>query len=274
MRISIIITTYNNPAWLEKTLWGYAAQTDRDFSVLIADDGSTEETGQCIDRVRRETGLEMRRVWQEDDGFRKCIILNKAIAAAEADYLIFTDGDCIPRNDFVAVHRRFAQPGYFLSGGYFKLPLTVSQAITPEEIRANSIFDRRWLVRTGVASSLKLVKFHLSDGMATWCNRLTTTRPTFNGMNSSVWREDALRVNGFDERMQYGGLDREFGERLINAGVRPLQIRYHALCLHLDHGRGYRTPETLEKNRAIRRETREKKRTWTEYGIHKMKNEK
>jgi glycosyltransferase involved in cell wall biosynthesis len=267
MRASIIMTTYNQPDWLEKTLWGYAVQTVRDFEVIVADDGSTAETKERIDAVRQATGLVIQHVWHEDRGFRKCTILNKAIVAAQADYLLFTDGDCIPRWDFVEAHLRFARPGCYLSGGAYRLPLDVSTAITPDDIRCQIIFNARWLLRAGMPFSPRIIKFHLTDWMALFCTRLTTTRPTFNGGNASAWREDVIRVNGFDERMQHGGLDRELGQRLENAGIRPLQIRYHAQCLHLDHGREYLIPEALARNRQIRRETRESGSTRTPYGI-------
>ena len=109
MRLSVIISTYNQPQWLEKVVWGYAAQTHRDFELLIADDGSTPETGRTVERLRLESGLAIRHVWHEDHGFRKCAILNHAILDANADYLVFTDGDCIPRRDFLTQHAQFGE---------------------------------------------------------------------------------------------------------------------------------------------------------------------
>ncbi|HJS07406.1 MAG TPA: glycosyltransferase, partial [Pirellulales bacterium] len=117
MRLSVILSTFNSPAWLEKALWGYAAQSHRNFEVLVADDGSSDETRQRIDVMRVRTGMTIRHIWHEDRGFRKCTILNRAIEAAAADYLVFSDGDCIPRHDFLGVHARLARLGRFLSGG-------------------------------------------------------------------------------------------------------------------------------------------------------------
>jgi hypothetical protein len=105
--------------------------------------------------------------------------------------------------------------------------------------------------------------------MARVLNVITPTKATWNGHNSSGWKSDILRVNGFDERMEYGGEDREMGERLMNAGLRARQIRYSAVCVHLDHSRGYRSEEALRKNQAIRRNTLERRLTWTEHGIIK-----
>ena len=87
--------------------------------------------------------------------------------------------------------------------------------------------------------------------------------------NLSMWRKDFIAVNGFDERMQYGGEDRELGERLFNFGVKSKQLRYSAVCVHLDHERGYRTPEAIAKNQVIRKEVKQNKSVWTYYGITK-----
>ena len=135
MRLSVIITTYNSPIWLEKVLWGLHAQQYRDFEVIIADDGSSEETAALLKHMRAETGLDLLHVWQPDDGFQKCRILNKAILHADAPYLVFTDGDCIARPDFLAEHARNAERGYYLSGSYCKLPMETSLAITRDDIQ-------------------------------------------------------------------------------------------------------------------------------------------
>ena len=88
-------------------------------------------------------------------------------------------------------------------------------------------------------------------------------------MNSSGWRKDILEVNGFDERMQYGGEDCEMGDRLFNKGIKAKQIRYAAIVLHLDHGRPYVNEEAWKINNAIRKETQSKHLTVTPYGIRK-----
>ena len=150
MRLSVIITTYNSPIWLEKVLWGLHAQQYRDFEVIIADDGSSEETAALLKHMRAETGLDLLHVWQPDEGFQKCRILNKAILHADAPYLVFTDGDCIARPDFLAEHARNAERGYYLSGSYCKLPMETSLAITRDDILAGRCFDMDWLRAHGL----------------------------------------------------------------------------------------------------------------------------
>ncbi len=270
MRIAVILSTYNSPQRLEPTLVGYAAQQLKDFEIIIADDGSAETTRELIRSMARHYQLPIRHVWQSDEGFRKCRILNQAVLATSADYLIFSDGDCIPRADFVSTHARLARRSRFLSGGYFKLGAATSAGITAEAILDGRALDPRWLRSHGTANSFKLTKLRANHWQATLLNAVTPTRATWNGHNSSCWRQDALRVNGFDERMGYWAQDREFGERLVHAGVRGVQIRYSAICVHLYHERPYKTAASRERNKKIRRETRLHRARWSEHGIFKM----
>lgn len=266
--ISVIISTYNAFHWLEKTLTGYEAQNHKNFEIIIADDGSNEDTVQKIQNFINTSSLNITHVWHEDDGFQKTRILNKALLKCSGDYIVMSDGDCIPRRDFLEIHNLYKKPGHFLSGGYFKLPLATSLAITKKDILEQNCFNIAWLRAHGLpASGIKTGKLTSRGFKARLLNTLTPTTPSWNGHNSSGWKKDILDINGFDERMKYGGEDRELGERLINAGVKPKQIRYSAICVHLDHARGYVNREALEVNKKIRKETRTLKRTKTEFGI-------
>jgi glycosyltransferase involved in cell wall biosynthesis len=273
-QVSVIFTTYNSVDWLEKVLWGFANQDYKSMEIVIADDGSGEETKEKIIAVKKEFGLNINHVWQPDEGFQKSKILNRAIEAATSDYLIFTDGDCIPRNDFVSVHVRNAEKGYFLSGGYFKLPIETSKQITKEDIFNGNAFEKNWLLAHGLTWTYKLLKLTSSGWWEKALNKFTPAGAPWNGHNSSGWKEDLLKVNGFDERMQYGGQDRELGERLFNSGIKSKQIRYSAICVHLDHARGYATKESIEKNLAIRKENKQSGKTWAEQGISKHGKQK
>lgn len=266
---SIVVSTYNQPDWLRKVLAGYAAQRTRDFELVVADDGSREDTREMLEALAPTLPFALQHVWHPDDGFRKCAILNRAIERAQADYLVFSDGDCIPRADFVATHLAAREPGRFLSGGYYKLPRTVSDAIGAADIASGRAFDPDWLVAAGTPRDHKLWKLSARGGLATLLNALTPARASWNGHNASGWRRDLEAVNGFDERMQYGGEDRELGERLEHAGIRGKRVRYQAIVIHLDHERGYVKPEMIERNRAIRAETRRRRATWTEHGLIK-----
>lgn len=267
MEVSVILSTYNQPKWLERVLWGYDCQSFRDFEAIIADDGSNDATRTLIEQLRPQLSFPVKHVWHEDKGFRKCSILNKAIVESHAPYLVFSDGDCIPRCDFLAKHIKMRRKGYFLSGGYHKLNMDTSNAIQIEDICNGNCFDSHWLKAHGMKNSFKNNKL-TSHGLKEWMlNTFTPTKATWNGHNSSGWKKDIVAANGFDERMEYGGEDRELGERLMNAGIRSRQIRYSAVVIHLDHARGYVNKEAIERNIAIRRTTAKEKRTRTPYGI-------
>ncbi|MGB1230687.1 MAG: glycosyltransferase family 2 protein [Winogradskyella sp.] len=266
---SVIISTYNNPKWLEKVLWSYAVQTVKNFEVIIADDGSDAKTKTVIDTFSSTSALKVVHVWQKDNGFQKTKILNKAILASTAKYLIFTDGDCIARNDFVATHLALRKPKHALSGGYFKLTAGVSNKISKPIITEQKCFDKNWLIKKGQPKSFKFNKLTTLKYKAKLLNRLTPTKATFDGMNVSCYKADILAVNGFDERMQYGGEDREVGERMMNNGIRFIQVRYSCICIHLHHNRPYKNKDALQKNAAIRKETKQNKSRLTDFGIKK-----
>ena len=266
-KMSVILTTYNAEDWLEKVMLGYKEQSFQEIELIVADDGSGPGTKKLIDRYRKILPFPLVHVWQEDDGFQKTKILNKALVQTKADYIVISDGDCIPRKDFLHVHYKARRPKAFLSGGYYKLPMATSKKIDSKDIAAQNCFRLGWLLKNGVPHSIKNLKFIAGGVGAKFLNALTPTRPSWNGHNSSGWKKDILAVNGFDERMKWGGLDRELGERLEYFGCKGIQIRYAAICVHLDHKRGYITPEQLEGNRKIRRASQAKKAPRTPFGI-------
>ncbi|MFI3278769.1 MAG: glycosyltransferase family 2 protein [Rikenellaceae bacterium] len=270
MKIGVIVSTYNNPKWLQIALWALLNQTKLPDEVLIADDGSTEQTKEVIDRVAKNAPFKMLHIWHEDKGFRKCDILNKAVAASTAEYLIFIDQDCIARRDFLEAHAKEAQKGYLLSGGVVMLPMDVSNAIDEQNIKSGDAFNIEWLKSAGYKANFKTSKLWKSPLFAYIMNHITPAKATWNGGNTSTWREYIIAANGFNEDMKYGGEDREFGERLFNRGIKAKQLRYSAIMLHLDHKRPYKNQELIELNKSIRRNTRKNKITVTPHGIEKL----
>lgn len=267
--ISVIISTYNNPDYLEKVLWSYECQTYSNFEIIIADDGSGKSTENLVKSFSENSSLNLKHVWQEDKGFQKTKILNKAIVQTQSNYLIFTDGDCIARADFVETHRYMRRANCALSGGYFKLNAQISQLITKEIINSQNCFNVNWLIKQGQLKSFKMNKLSARGTKQWFLDTFTPTKATFDGMNVSCWKKDIIAVNGFDERMQYGGEDREIGERLVNKGLKFIQARYSLVCLHLEHERPYKTKKGLEFNKQIRKTTKSEKLSYTNFGINK-----
>jgi glycosyltransferase involved in cell wall biosynthesis len=270
VRTSVIITTYNQPEQLEKVLWGYAGQRGADFELIVADDGSAPATTDVIDTVARAAGLDVLHIWHEDRGFRKTEILNRAILAANSDYLIFSDGDCIPRDDFVAEHVRLARPGSFLSGGYLKLSAEVSARILVADVRSGKATDPAWLRERGWDPGRRAFRLLRRRRIASLLDFVTPTRRTWNGHNSSAWKQAVIAANGYDLDMGYGGLDRALGERMMNAGVRGRQVRHRAPCLHLHHERPYADPLKWKRNHEIRDRIRRNHETRAVHGIAEL----
>lgn len=270
LTIDVIIATYNWPRALELVLWGYATQSDRDFRVIIADDGSGPETKQLIERMRGETGLDITHVWHEDIGFRKCEILNRAILASRAEYILFTDGDTIPRDDFVAVHRRVAERGFYAAGMTVRLPEDISKRITVEDVVEGRVTDRAWLKSNGVKLGRHTLRFFRNYALNVMFDWGTTSRRRFRGLNSAAFRDDLLRVNGFNNAMAYGGLDAELGDRLDNLGLRNRRVRFRAMTVHLWHARPWREAEVVKQNVDARRRIRQQRVVRTPAGIAEL----
>ena len=272
---SVILSTYDRPRDLGLVLEGYARQDDPDFELVVADDGSGAPTATTVAAAALRGGAwrDLRHVWQPDAGFRKTEILDRAVLAASGDYLIFSDGDCIPRPDFVSTHRRLAEPGRFLSGGYVRLPAALSAALEPEDVRAGWIWKAGELAKRGLGGWRARLRTLDPGIMPELLDRITPTRATWNGMSASTWKEAVLAVNGFDLDLEYGGLDREFGQRLENLGLRGRQVRHRAVLLHLHHDRPYQDPAVQARQRSLRREVARSGRTRAERGIDQLSDQ-
>lgn len=267
MKTSVIISTYNSPNWLQKVLWGFAAQSRHDFEIIIADDGSTADTSEMIAAMAPANPVPLTHVWQPDKGFEKCRILNKAIALARGERILVTDGDCVPRSDFVDIHTRLARDDRFLTGTYFKLPPALSAAITQDDILSRRAFSARWLLGNGLPFSPKFLKLLPASPFGELLNRITPTKETWNGHSASCLRSQAIEVNGFNEDMQYGGLDVEFGLRLRHIGIEPRHIRYSTVTMHLHHGHDYVTAQMRKHSHEVKENTRNNRLTRAERGL-------
>ena len=271
MRVSVVLSTFERPRALALVLAGYAAQDDGDFELVLADDGSGPETAAVV-RDALAAGLPLRHVWQPHDGFRKTEILNRAIERCTGDYLIFSDGDCIPRPDFVATHRRLATPGHFLSGGYVRLPAALTTSLTEEDVHAGWIWSIEALRARGLTGRRAQMRLLPGGRMPALLDRVTPTRATWNGMNASAWATDVRAVNGFELGLGYGGEDREFGQRLTNLGLVGVQVRHRAVLLHLDHDRPYRDAGVVARQRALRHEVKRTGRTRALRGLAELRD--
>jgi glycosyltransferase involved in cell wall biosynthesis len=248
MKLAVIVTTYNRPDALSAVLEGYLAQTDRDFEVLVADDGSTPDTAQVVQQLRARAAFPIHHVWQEDDGFRAAAIRNRALAQTAAEYVVFTDGDCIPPTDFVARQRLLSEQGCFLSGNRLLLAQAFTQKVLSEKIPVHLWSFGDWLRARRQGHIARLLPLLRLPNFA-WLRKLAPQRwQGAKTCNLSAFRADLLRVNGLDESYTGWGLeDSDLVVRLIRAGVINKSARFSAPVLHLWHKENDRSH--LEENR-------------------------
>ena len=266
MKVSLIVLTYNWPEALEKVLLGIAAQTCLPDEVLVADDGSGRETAAVIERLAATFPVPLRHLWHEDKGFRAARARNRGIAASRGDYVILLDGDMLVHPHFVADHLMLAERGYFLQGGRIKATPEASKRLLDGKAPvyapwADADFDE-------FDGTKRLYAFR-APMLARWKARSRNGGRVMS-CNMSFWRDDLLRVNGFDERMEgYGAEDRELAARLENAGLKRRALKWAALAAHLWHNS--RSPPDVDDmdlpNNRLFLATRTEGITWCEQGI-------
>jgi len=249
--VSVIVSTYNQPHLLKRCLLALGRQSHRNYEVLIADDGSREETRELIERQARNSAFPLKHIWHEDAGFRKTVILNKAVKAASGEYLVFIDGDCVTHPEFVSEHARAARPGHYLNGSLIRLSKELSDRITEAAIRSGQAFQPAWLMRQGRNFDRRYLRLALPYGWRQKLNTNTRTTLYWLGSNSSCFKSDALAINGFDHRFTYGFEDADFGYRMELSGIEARTVRWTAVVLHLWHERPWSSPEVLAANRKL-----------------------
>ena len=234
--ISILLATYNWPQALKLCLESLASQTDGNFEIIIADDGSTESTKQVIDAMKSVIPMTITHLWQEDYGFRKTKILNQAITAAHGDYLVFLDGDCIVQPDFVAKHRELAQKGYMVTGSRVLLNESLTKELLTwpkwdfDRFCSNLIAKRL----NGGINKYWPLKIKLGNG--SWRDYKKFVWRRIKGCNMACWKADAEAINGFDETMTgWGHEDADFVFRLQRHHIKRKSGSWSTEVLHLFH---------------------------------------
>lgn len=248
MKIAVIITTYNRPDALAAVLEGYLEQSDKGFELLVADDGSTPDTAEIVKQYQACAAFPIHHVWQEDIGFRAAAIRNRALAATQADYVIFTDGDCIPPLDFVAQQRKLAEPGCFLSGNRLLLSQDFTRQVLTEKLPVHLWRFLDWLRARRLGHIARLQPLLRLPNIA-WLRKLAPKRwEGAKTCNLSAYRADLLKVNGLDESYTgWGQEDSDLVVRLIRSGIINKSARFSAPVLHLWHKENDRSH--LEENK-------------------------
>ena len=234
--ISILLATYNWPQALKLCLESLATQTDPDFEIIIADDGSTESTKYLIESFRDSHPASITHLWQEDQGFQKTKILNKAIAAAHGDYLIFLDGDCIVQPDFVAMHRKLAQKGYLVTGSRVLLNQSLTTKLLTWSNWSFARFTENLISKRLSGSINKYWSLKIKLGNGSWRVYKQFEWRRIKGCNMACWKADAEAINGFDETMTgWGHEDADFIFRLQRHHIIRKSGSWSTEVLHLFH---------------------------------------
>jgi glycosyltransferase involved in cell wall biosynthesis len=252
-RISVIVATYNRPDALDAVLRSLMRQSDADFEVLVADDGSTPQTKALIETWQPRFNGRLRHVWHPDDGFRLAEIRNRAILAASGDYCIFLDGDCIARTNFVAAHRALAKHGWFVTGNRLLLSRALSERILKEKLEPESwTFADWWHERR--AKEIKRLAPLLALPLGPLRQLRRRDWRGAQGCNLGIWRSDLIAVDGFEGGFaSWGREDSDLLVRLMRAGVRRKDGRMATGVLHLWHAEADRSrlPENERRLDAI-----------------------
>jgi len=233
--ISVIVSTYNREDALDVALRALSRQQDRNFEIIVADDGSGPATARVVSKWAAKTTLPIRHVWHEDRGFRLSDIRNRSIHASAGAYILFLDGDCIARRNFVAAHRRLAEPGWFVTGTRILLSADLTDRILRQGLEPEVWGLARWLVlrsRHQLNRFAPLLELRLGAMRKLNARRWRGAR----GSNMAFWRADLEKVDGFDGF--YSGWGREDSDifiRLIRAGGRRKDGRFASGVLHLWH---------------------------------------
>jgi len=226
-RLGLIINTYNQPEYLARVLNAVDRQISAPDEVVLADDGSTAATRDVFTAGTAKRPFRCEHVWQKQEGFRRSRILNQAIARAQSAYLVFLDGDTVPYPRFIADHRELAQRGWFVQG---HRALIEKKAAVYFGLNDFATDRRRALLQWQISG--------LKHGFR-WPRPFRRARSDLRGIrgcNLGIWREDLVRTNGYNEAfVGWGREDSELALRLMNAGVRRLDVRGRALCYHLWH---------------------------------------
>jgi len=243
--VSIIITTYNNPSALQKVLDGFLFQTVNPYEIIIADDGSENDTALTVKNFSKIAPFPVIHVWQEDKGFRAAKIRNEAIKKAASEYLIILDGDCIPNKHFIFDHIALAERGFFVQGKRVLLNEKTSVLFGADSANSYSAMlkmlpsmsNRHHILRIPILPPFKNKKLH-----------------GIKSCNMGFYKGDLITVNGFNEDfIGWGREDSELAVRLFKYGLKRKEHPFRAVCFHLWHPSHPR--QTLQANDRILEET-------------------
>jgi glycosyltransferase involved in cell wall biosynthesis len=255
---SLIATTYNWPESLELLLLSIVNQTILPNEVIIADDGSREDTKELIEIFQKVFPIPLIHVWHEDKGFRLATIRNKAISKAKYHYILQIDGDIIPNRSFVKDHLTFAKKEQYLYGSRVNIQEKLLQKLFFEKIIDFNLFSK------GIKKRGRTIRFPF---LMNFVKNVDKRSRKLRGCNMSFWKEDFIKINGYNESIIGWGMeDSEMIQRLHNIGIKGKRLKFAGIAYHVYHKE--QSKSHIEINNEIERLTTEKKLTFIEKGIN------
>jgi glycosyltransferase involved in cell wall biosynthesis len=226
---SLCISTYNWPAALRLCLQSVLRQTQLPEQVIIADDGSTDETKAVIDAFIKKAPIPVKHIWQPDEGYQLARIRNKAFVNSSNEYIIQVDGDLLLHPDFVRDHLRFAKKNYFVSGSRVMLEETLTR-----DFLSKGQFFYPGITHSGIDkryNALRSSILSFINGSLQPANYKYVL-----GCNMAFWKKDLLTINGYNEDFSgWGKEDNDIAIRLQNAGLNLRFLKFGGIVYHLDH---------------------------------------
>ena len=248
-KVSIILSTYNRPKALKQVLLAFNHQSFKPFEVIIADDGSGDETFKLLDEIKGSLKYPYCHVWQEDKGFRLSKSRNNGILKAVGEYIIFIDGDCIPVKAFIGTHLLLAEKGWFVRGSRVMLSQQLTQSVEAGIVNLLELSFMsfiRYYVQKKIKRISPLFKIPLGPLRKYKAGKWKGAKTC----NMGVWKKDILSVNGFDEHYEgWGHEDADLVLRLFHAGVRRKEGLYAVPVFHLWHNENDRSQEAKNTER-------------------------
>ena len=225
MKVSLVISTYNWEEALNLVLKSAKEQSHQATEIIIADDGSNYKTKDIIKSFSKD--LNLIHIWHKDNGFNKSEILNKAIIKVKNKYIIQIDGDIILHKDFIKDHVKSAKKNQFIHGSRVFCNKKITDYCI-ENKKSNFNF-----FQVGLKNRFNMLRSnYLSKILSNQNDSLKGTR----GCNFSFWKDDFIKVNGYNEDIkEWGKEDSELSMRLLNCGVKKMQLKNKAICFHLHH---------------------------------------
>ena len=229
MNCSLIICTYNWPEALDMVLSSVLTQSITPDEVIIADDGSSESTFEVIKSYSDKVSISIIHSWQKDDGCRIPHSRNRAIAKSNYEYIIMVDGDTVLHQDFIKDHLKFAKKRVYIQGSRALL-----QSRFTDSLFKNNAFNKPSMFLKHTKNKLNILRIPFLTYLMSYFKSVNINR--IRGCNFSVFKDDIIQVNGFNEEMiTWGREDSEFVQRLFNNGVQKQHIKFSAIQYHLYH---------------------------------------